>query len=203
MIYGYARVSTHEQNLGLQIQALQDYQCDEIITEKQSGANTQRKQLSELIDKLQKDDTLVVYKLDRISRSTHHLLMLSQTFKDKGIKFISIKDQIDTTTPMGQFFFTITGAISELERDIMLQRSQDGIAAARAKGIKFGRKPGMTLDNRRKCAYAYECIKKLGKNSKKSISRLLQEQGIAKKTYYRYLKLYKQENPEDQADIFE
>jgi DNA invertase Pin-like site-specific DNA recombinase len=201
MIYGYARVSTIEQNLDMQIAALKKYGCEEIITEKQSGANLDREKLNALIEKLKPNDVVVVYKLDRISRSTHQLLNLAKNFTENNIKFVSINDQIDTTTPMGQFFFTVTSAISQLERDITRQRSSDGIAAAKAKGVKFGRKNGMTLKNKQMCAYAQECITKLKKGDGKSIGAILEEQGIARKTYYRYMEQYRKDNPEIQLEL--
>ncbi|WP_119344018.1 recombinase family protein [Facilibium subflavum] len=202
MIYGYARVSTQDQNLDMQIKALKKYNCDEIITEKKSGTSLDRPALKKLLETLRKDDTLVVYKLDRISRSTKHMITLSDHFKDKSVKFISIKDQIDTSTPMGAFFFTVTTALGQLERDILSIRVKDGLEAAKNRGVQCGRKKGMTLENKRKCAYAYDIITKLRKNDKTSIAQVLKDQGIARNTYYRYVNEYKKNNPENQGELF-
>ena len=202
MIYGYARVSTLDQNLDMQIQALKKYECDEIITEKKSGTTFERPLLQELLKTLRKDDVLVVYKMDRISRSTKHMLSISDKLKDKGVKFVSIKDHIDTTSPMGEFFFTVTTALSQLERDILSMRVKDGIDAAKERGVKCGRQKGMTLENKRKCAYAYDIITKLKKNDKTSIAQILRDQGIARNTYYRYLSEHKENHPEYQDELF-
>ncbi|WP_204723373.1 recombinase family protein [Fastidiosibacter lacustris] len=202
MIYGYARVSTQDQNLDMQIESLNKYHCDEIITEKKSGTSLERPAFKKLLDTLRKDDTLIVYKLDRISRSTKHMITLSDHFKSKQIKFVSIKDQIDTATPMGEFFFTVTTALGQLERDILSMRVKDGIEAAKNRGVKCGRQPGMTLENKRKCAYAYDIITKLKKNDKTSVAQILKDQGIARNTYYRYVNGYKQKSPETQGELF-
>ncbi|MGE7864546.1 recombinase family protein [Bacillus mobilis] len=144
MIFGYARVSTKKQSLDMQLDELQRYGCEEIITEKESGAKKDRKELQLLLSKLRKDDILVVYKLDRLGRTMHQLVNLLQEFNEKGIHFVSIKDGIDTSTTMGRFLFHIFGAMAEMEREVINERVISGVAAAKARGREGGRKKAHT-----------------------------------------------------------
>ncbi|HFK1476713.1 TPA: recombinase family protein [Bacillus paranthracis] len=144
MIFGYARVSTKKQSLDMQLDELKRYGCEEIITEKESGAKKDRKELQLLLSKLRKDDTLVVYKLDRLGRTMHQLVNLLQEFNKKGIHFVSIKDGIDTSTTMGRFLFHIFGAMAEMEREVINERVISGVAAAKARGREGGRKKAHT-----------------------------------------------------------
>ncbi|MEK4894191.1 integrase [Bacillus wiedmannii] len=144
MIFGYARVSTKKQSLDMQLDELKRYGCEEIITEKESGAKKDRKELQLLLSKLRKDDTLVVYKLDRLGRTMHQLVNLLQEFNEKGIHFVSIKDGIDTSTTMGRFLFHIFGAMAEMEREVINERVISGVAAAKARGREGGRKKAHT-----------------------------------------------------------
>ncbi|WP_305928126.1 recombinase family protein [Bacillus mycoides] len=144
MIFGYARVSTKKQSLDMQLDELKRYGCEEIITEKESGAKKDRKELQLLLSKLRKDDTLVVYKLDRLGRTMHQLVNLLQEFNGKGIHFVSIKDGIDTSTTMGRFLFHIFGAMAEMEREVINERVISGVAAAKARGREGGRKKAHT-----------------------------------------------------------
>lgn len=139
MKFGYARVSTQDQSLSLQLDALDRHGVDETFEEKESGKRKNRPQLEELLKVLRKGDTVVVYKLDRISRSTKHLIELMEQFEAKGIHFASIQDKIDTTTAMGRFFFRMLASIAELERDIISERTKDGLVAARSRGRNGGR----------------------------------------------------------------
>ncbi len=117
MIFGYARISTKKQSLDMQLDELERYSCEEVITEKESGAKKDRKELQMLLNKLRKDDTLVVYKLDRLGRNMHQLVNLLQEFNEKGIHFVSIKDGIDTSTTIGRFLLHIFGAMAEMDRE--------------------------------------------------------------------------------------
>ncbi|MGX5441519.1 recombinase family protein [Bacillus thuringiensis] len=144
MIFGYARVSTKKQSLDMQLDELKRYGCEEIITEKESGAKKDRKELHLLLSKLRKDDTLVVYKLDRLGRTMHQLVNLLQEFNEKGIHFVSIKDGINTSTTMGRFLFHIFGAMAEMEREVINERVISGVAAAKARGREGGRKKAHT-----------------------------------------------------------
>lgn len=144
MIFGYARVSTKKQSLDMQLDELERYGCEEVITEKESGAKKNRKELQMLLNKLRKDDTLVVYKLDRLGRTMHQLVNLLQEFNEKGIHFVSIKDGIDTSTTMGRFLFHIFGAMAEMEREVINERVISGVAAAKERGREGGRKKAHT-----------------------------------------------------------
>ncbi|MEB9381672.1 recombinase family protein [Bacillus cereus] len=144
MIFGYARVSTKKQSLDMQLDELKRYGCEEIITEKESGTKKDRKELQLLLSKLRKDDTLVVYKLDRLGRTMHQLVNLLQEFNEKSIHFVSIKDGIDTSTTMGRFLFHIFGAMAEMEREVINERVISGVAAAKARGREGGRKKAHT-----------------------------------------------------------
>lgn len=140
-IYGYARVSTGEQadkyGLLIQVEQLKAYGVprSHIYAEVQSGANENRPILLELLDKLQAGDTLAVSKIDRLARSTIHLLRLTKDFERQGIHFVSLGDSIDTTTPQGRFYFTVVSALAELERETIKERTRAGIH----KRIKLGK----------------------------------------------------------------
>ena len=146
MIIGYARVSTTDQNLNMQIDALEKYGCERIYQEKITGTKKDRPQLAELMTILRPGDKVVIYKLDRISRSTKHLIELSEFFEKKGVEFISIQDSIDTSTSLGRFFFRVLASIAELERDIISERTRSGLKSARARGKKGGR-PRVAKEN--------------------------------------------------------
>jgi DNA invertase Pin-like site-specific DNA recombinase len=146
MKFGYARTSTKKQSLASQLDALNNYGCDEIITEQESGAKTDRKELNSLLEKLRKGDTLVVYKLDRLGRTMKQLVDLLTIFNEKGIEFVSIKDGIDTSTTMGRFMFHVFGAIAEMEREVINERVKSGVESAKARGRNGGRKKAHTRE---------------------------------------------------------
>jgi DNA invertase Pin-like site-specific DNA recombinase len=177
--FGYARVSTQDQSLSLQLDALDHYGVAETFEEKESGKRKNRPQLDELLKVLRKGDTVVVYKLDRISRSTKHLIELMEYFESKGIHFVSIQDKIDTTTAMGRFFFRMLASIAELERDIISERTKDGLTAARARGRKGGR-PKVES---KKIVLAM----KMYESKDYSLSQIKAATGIGATTLYRYL----------------
>ncbi|MGG5253516.1 recombinase family protein [Neobacillus sp. SM06] len=139
MIFGYARVSTQDQNLELQLDALNKFGCDRIFQEKMTGTKKERPQLEEMMKLLRKGDKIVIYKLDRIGRSTKHLIELSDAFEKMGVELVSIVDQLDTSTAMGRFFFRFMASLSELERDIISERTKAGLESARARGRNGGR----------------------------------------------------------------
>ncbi len=144
MKVGYARVSTEEQNLDLQIEALTDAGCNRIITDKaQSGARAAegRPGFSEAMDLLDSGDLLVVWKLDRVGRSIADLIHLLKIFGDRGIEFRSLTDGIDTTTAGGRLVFHIMGALAEFERDLIQERTKAGLRAAKKRGKRLGRPP--------------------------------------------------------------
>jgi DNA invertase Pin-like site-specific DNA recombinase len=138
MLIGYARVSTLEQNLDLQIDALQKAGCEKIFTDKMSGAKA-RPGLDEALTSIRPGDALVVWKLDRLGRRTVKLIQLIEELKERGIGFKSLSNAIDTTTPEGMFIYRISSSFAELERDLARERTMAGLSAARARGRLGGR----------------------------------------------------------------
>ncbi|NRG47665.1 recombinase family protein [Bacillus sp. CRN 9] len=179
MIFGYARVSTEEQNLDMQLDALQKFGVDKIYKEKLTGTRRDRPQLEELLKVLRSGDKVVVFKLDRISRSTKHLIELSEAFHDMDVHFVSIMDSIDTSTAMGKFFFRTMASIAELERDIISERTKSGLQAARSRG-KTGGRPTKKEDK-------VEIAIRMYKSKDYSIKEITEMTGLSKTTLYRYL----------------
>ncbi|CAM3594440.1 recombinase family protein [Brevibacillus invocatus] len=179
MIFGYARVSTEDQNLDMQIDALNKYGVERIFQEKMTGTKKDRPQLDELLKLLRKGDKVVVYKLDRISRSTKHLIELSEQFNEMAVDFVSLSDSIDTSTAMGKFFFRTMASIAELERDIISERTKSGLQAARARGKKGGR-PSKQTDK-------VEMALKMYDSKDYSIAQIISATGLGKTTLYRYI----------------
>ena len=134
MIFGYARVSTQDQELARQIDALGKYGVDEIFTEKMTGTKANRPELNRLKDKVRPGDVVVIESLSRLGRSTKDLLSLIEDWNQQGVKLVSLKESIDTTTPTGKLLLTVLSAISQFERDITVQRTNEGLQAARARG---------------------------------------------------------------------
>ncbi|MCS0827810.1 recombinase family protein [Cytobacillus firmus] len=180
MKFGYARVSTQEQNLDMQMDALNKEGCDQIFQEKITTRKADRPQLEEMIKVLRPGDTVVIFKLDRISRSTKHLIELSELFENKGVQFVSLQDSIDTSTPMGRFFFRVMASIAELERDIVSERTRAGLSAARARGRKGGRPKA---DEKK-----VDLAVKMYKSKDYSIKEIVEATGVSQATLYRNLK---------------
>lgn len=141
MRIGYARVSTEAQNLDRQVDALKDYGVDELYTEKITGTKSHRPELDKVRLRMRKGDLIVVESLSRLGRSTKDLLNLLDEFDSKGVQLISLKESIDTSTPTGKLLVTVLSAISQFERDLIVQRTQEGLKAARARGRRGGRPP--------------------------------------------------------------
>lgn len=179
MKIGYARVSTEDQRLDRQEDALENYGCEKIFREKASGMKDDRPQLAAMLAMLREGDQVVVVKLDRISRSTKHLIELSEKFDEMGVDFVSLGDSIDTSTPMGRFFFKVMASIAELERDIIAERTKDGLRAARARGRKGGRP--------RAEKSRVDTARKMYESGSFSIEEICDSTGISKSTLYRYL----------------
>jgi DNA invertase Pin-like site-specific DNA recombinase len=181
MFLGYARVSTKDQHLEMQIDALVKAGVDSrnIFMEKASGKNTERPELKKLLDYAKEGDTIVVFKLDRISRSVKDMLELMTEFEKRGIHFISIQDSIDTSNAMGRFFFKVIASIAELEREIIVERTMSGLEAAKARG-NFGGRP--KTDNT-KLEMAYEQYTS-GKYTVKEICNSL---NLTRSVFYRYV----------------
>lgn len=143
MLLGYARVSTDEQNLALQTDALNAAGCDRVFSDKLSGSRLDRPGLAAALSHLRSGDTLVVWKLDRLGRTVRQLVEFVAKLNLDGIEFRSLTDGIDTTTPAGRFFFHMMAALAEMERDLTRERTMAGLAAARARGRKGGRPPAL------------------------------------------------------------
>ena len=145
MKIGYARVSTEEQNLHLQRDALKKAGCERIVTDKDaSGSSTKRVGLDRAIKKVKKGDVLVVWKLDRLGRSLGHLIELIEALREKGAGFQSLSDGINTTTAGGKLVFHIMGALAEFERSLIIERTKAGLAAAKRRGKYPGRPKSLT-----------------------------------------------------------
>ena len=140
MNIGYARVSTEDQNLDLQIDALNEVKCDHIYEEKMSGKIKDRPALDEALNFMRKGDTLIVWKLDRLGRSLRHLIEVINKLMDSGMYFMSLQEKIDTTSTSGKLIFHIFAALAEFEREIISERTKAGLKAARARG-RFGGRP--------------------------------------------------------------
>lgn len=191
MKIGYARVSTKDQNLSLQRDALEKEGCKVIYEEKMSGAKAERPELRKMIDQLREDDVIVIWKLDRLGRSLGDLVNLVREIEDKGAGLKSLNDSIDTTTAQGKLIFHFFAALSEFERDIISERTKAGLEAARARGRKGGRPQGLSKEAQRKAIIA-EALYKQGRDSDGkeilSISEISRELNISRSTLYRYLR---------------
>jgi DNA invertase Pin-like site-specific DNA recombinase len=144
MLIGYARVSTQDQNLELQIEALIKIGCERVFEDKTSGIRAERPGLTKALDMLREGDTLVVWKLDRLGRSVKNLVDFVGNIAKQGIQFRSLTDSIDTSTPSGRFFFHVMASLAEMEQELMVERTRAGLAVARQLGRKGGRKRKMT-----------------------------------------------------------
>jgi DNA invertase Pin-like site-specific DNA recombinase len=147
MKIGYARVSTVEQNLDMQLQALKKGGCQKNFREKVSGASRQRPEFQRMLDQLRPGDIIVVWKLDRLARSTRDLLETIETMRDAGARFQSLSEPwADTTTPAGKMIMTVFAGIAEFERDLIRERTTAGRDAAKSRGVRFGRPRKLTAE---------------------------------------------------------
>ena len=185
MLIGYARVSTQDQTLNLQKDALEKIGCSKIFTDTISGATTERKGLEEALEYVRAGDSLVVWKLDRLGRSLKHLIETITALNNRKIGFKSITENIDTTTSGGKLIFHIFGALAEFERDIIRERTKAGLEAARARGRKGGRPKAKTLDTPRKVAIAQH----LYNDKTNSIADICKTLNISRSTFYRYIQV--------------
>src|SRR4051812_13822778 len=144
MLIGYARVSTQDQNLDLQIDALTKAGCKKVFDDKVSGSRAERPGLAKALEMLREGDTLVVWKLDRLGRSVKNLVDLVGELHKQGVQFKSLTDAIDTGTPSGRFFFHVMASLAEMERELTVERTRAGLEAARQLGRIGGRKRQMT-----------------------------------------------------------
>ena len=144
VLIGYARVSTPDQNLALQREALVELGCRKVFEDIAKGGRSGRPGLATALEVLREGDTLVVWKLDRLGRSVKQLIEFVATLSKKGVQFKSLTDAIDTGTPSGRFFFHVMASLAEMERELIVERTRAGLEAARRLGRKGGRKPKMT-----------------------------------------------------------
>ncbi len=184
MHIGYARVSTKEQNLDLQLDALKGAGCETIFHEIASGAKAERQELNKLLAQVRKGDVIVIWKLDRLGRSLKHLVEVVTTLMEKGVGLKSLHDPIDTTTAQGRLIFNLFASLAEFERDLIRERTNAGLQAARARGRMGGRPKGLSAAAAKK-AIAAEALYKEGKLSVSDIAR---NQNISKATLYSYLR---------------
>ena len=178
-VFGYARVSTEAQNLDRQLDALEKYGVDMIYNEKMSGTKKNRPELTKLLDRITEGDTVVVESLSRLGRSTKDLIELTETFQSKGVNLVSLKEAIDTNSPTGKLLFTLMSAIAQFERDVIADRTREGLKSARARGRTGGR-PRADPEQVKKAV-------KLYKTEQYSIKEIEELTGIKKSTLYRNL----------------
>src|SRR5689334_19798442 len=182
MLIGYSRISTFEQNLDLQLDALKATGCEQFYKDIVSGAQDEREGLYQAVHYARPGDTLVVWRLDRLGRSLRHLIETVQELEQRGIHFKSLTEQIDTTTSGGKLVFHIFGALAEFERDLIRERTQAGLAAARARGRVGGRPKKLAEPKQVALARA------LYEGGQTDIATICQTLGISRATLYRVLK---------------
>ncbi|MDT0656342.1 recombinase family protein [Staphylococcus chromogenes] len=181
---GYARVSTRDQKLDSQIDSLEQYGCERIFSEKVSGRKQKRSELEKCLDYLRSGDTLVIYKLDRLGRTTKQLIELSQWLEDNNIELEIINMNLNTKDAMGKMFFTMMSAFAELEANLLSERTKKGLEAARARGRKGGRPP---IPDRiqRQIIFMYN-------EEKLTYQQIANEFNISKMSVYRIIKKHKE-----------
>lgn len=180
MIYGYARVSTSDQNLDRQKDALEKYGIDMLFCEKISGTKKNRPELDKMLGVVQNGDTIVIESLSRLGRSVKNLAELMELFNSKNIRLISLKETIDTTSSTGRLLFTILSSLAQFERDVLVERTKEGLSAARARG-KLGGRPKSDESAVKKAVVLY--------NTKQySLKEIEELTGISKSTLYRAIK---------------
>jgi DNA invertase Pin-like site-specific DNA recombinase len=182
MKIGYVRVSKQEQHEALQIDALEEAGCEKWFLDKMTGSKAERKGLDEALAYLRPGDTLVVWKLDRAGRSLPHLIELLKGLKERDIEFMSLTEKIDTSTPGGKLIFHLMGALAEFERDLIRERTNAGLVAARARGRKGGRPRKLKTNG--KIALA----QRMFADKSHSIPEMCAMLGISRATLYRYVK---------------
>lgn len=183
-VFGYARVSTLDQKLDAQKDALLKFGCEKIYFEKASGKNLNRPELHKLLDSLREKDVFVIYKLDRLARSLKDLIELVNVLASKNVEFVSISDGINTSTAVGKLMFHLVGAFAEFERNIISERTRAGLESARARGRTGGKPKGISPEAQKKAIRAKQLYDQ--KNiSVEEICKLLEIK--SKTTLYKYL----------------
>jgi DNA invertase Pin-like site-specific DNA recombinase len=181
MLIGYARISTHDQTLALQQDALEKVGCEKIFTDRVSGTKAQRIGLTEALSHLREGDTLVVWRLDRLGRSLRHLIDTITELNARGVGFKSLTENIDTTTSGGKLVFHIFGALAEFEREIIRERTQAGLASARSRGKVGGRPKALS-------ARQVQILRNMAADPSLTVSDICKTLGIGRTTFYRYMK---------------
>ena len=184
MKIGYARVSTKNQDLSLQLDALEKIGCQKIYQEKITGATRERPQLKKLLEQLREGDVVVVWKLDRLARSLKDLVNLVNEIQEKGAGLQSLNDHIDTTTPQGKLTFHLFAALAEFERDIIRERTNAGLAAARARGRVGGRPKGLS----KKAQHTAIIAENLYLEKSLMVHEICEQLSISRGTLYNYLR---------------
>jgi DNA invertase Pin-like site-specific DNA recombinase len=180
MLVGYARVSTQDQSLDLQQDALRQAGCERIFTDVASGAQAAREGLAEAFNFLRAADSLIVWKLDRLGRSLRHLLEVINALHVRQLGFRSLREAVDTTTSSGKLFFHIFGALAEFERDLIRERTTAGLAAARARGRRGGRPKVMSAKHVAMAAA-------LRQDSQTTVADICHTLGVSRATFYRHV----------------
>ena len=180
MRIGYARVSTGDQNLDLQVDSLEEADCERIYKEKTSGAAKSRPELERCMVELREGDALVVWRLDRFGRSLKDLLSKMETLEEKSADFVSLTEGIDTTTAQGKLTFHIFGALAEFERELTRERTMAGLKAAREQGRVGGRPPALDEEE-------IPQVQALMQDEEVSTSDICERYGISRATLYRYV----------------
>ena len=178
-VFGYARVSTEQQNLDRQLDALKKYGVDTIYNEKMTGTKRNRPELSKMLDRMTEGDTVVVESLSRLGRSTKDLIELVELFQSKGVHLVSLKESIDTSTSTGKLLFTLMSAIAQFERDVIADRTREGLRSARARG-RMGGRPKTNPDSIKKAIKLYN-------TNQYSVKEIEELTGVKKSTLYRNL----------------
>lgn len=184
MIFGYARVSTKEQDLEKQVLQLKEAGCERIFQEKISGTKLERKELEKLLDQLRQNDVIIFCDLSRASRSTKDLFKLVDLIEEKGANIKSLKESwMDTTTPQGKLMFTMMAGINQFERDLISIRTKESLSVARKRG-RVGGRP-------KKDTKKVETAIKMYNSKQLSINEIVETTGVSKTTIYRYINLNK------------
>jgi DNA invertase Pin-like site-specific DNA recombinase len=186
VLIGYARISTHDQTLTLQQDALEKAGCEKIFTDTVSGTKAERKGLTEALSHLRAGDTLVVWRLDRLGRSLRHLIDTVTELHSKGIGFKSLTENIDTTTSGGKLVFHIFGALAEFEREIIRERTRAGLDSAKKRGRSGGRPRALTPKE-------VQMLRSMAEDPELTVADICQKLGIGRTTYFRYAKTGEEE----------
>lgn len=184
MMIGYGRVSTGDQDLALQVDALKKYGCEQLYLDKASGKKMDRPELMAMLRNLREGDTLVIWTLDRLGRSLTELVNIVSQLNAKGINFVSLMQKIDTTSAFGELTFHFFAALAQYERTLIVERTNAGLAAAKARGRVGGRPPALD-------ATQLQQLLTLSQDPLIKVSDIISTMNISRATYYNYLKAKK------------